>query len=101
MRSCEEGAMCKVARIYMLNSKQSFIVAFQFYRIVKLICFVHMVQGHHGHPGTVRSRVSRVNMDIQGPIVRPSKQENVAVQTVVALVHMMQLLVVLAIVLSP
>jgi len=39
-------------------------------------------------------------MDIQDRIVRPSK-ENIAVQTVVVLVHMMQLLVVLAIVLSP
>ena len=73
----------------MLNSKQSFIVPFQFYWILKLTYFVHMVQGHHGHPGTVRSRVSIVNMDIQDPIVHPSKQENVAVQTVVVLVHMM------------
>ena len=60
-----------------------------------------MVQGHRGHPASVRSRVSRVNMDIQDRIVRPSKEENIAVQTVVVLVHMMQLLVVLAIVLSP
>lgn len=60
-----------------------------------------MEQGHRGHPALVRSRVSRVNMDIQDPIVRPSKQQNVAVQTVVVLVHMLQLLMVLAIVLSP
>ena len=29
-----------------------------------------MEQGHGGHPASVRSRVSRVNMDIQDPIVR-------------------------------
>lgn len=83
----------------MLNSKQ--VSLWLFNSSGQFIYFVHMVQGHRGHPASVRSRVWRVNMDIQDPIVRPSKQENVAVQTVVVLVHLLQLLVVLAIVLSP
>ena len=34
---------------------------------------VHMARGRRGRPASVRSRVSRVNADIEDPVVRPSR----------------------------
>ena len=34
---------------------------------------VHMARGRRGRPASVRSRVSRVNADIEDPVARPSR----------------------------
>ena len=75
-RKCDMYMISMICKYIFAEQYTSFIVDF-YKRTVKFLArcsyLVHMARGRRGRPASVRSRVSRVNVDIEDPAARPSR----------------------------